>query len=133
MAINKSSNNNNNLSILKTSQAVVHISHGITLRQYKYWILLLHFYREAYKQVPSSDFDGTYRVSISKISEYLGYEPVKAELKADFEVLRKEPIVINILSKDGHKALATLHIGGNQQSSYKVSAECLHNLYIACR
>ena len=104
MAINKSSNNNNNLSILKTSQAVVHISHGITLRQYKYWILLLHFYREAYKQVPSSDFDGTYRVSISKISEYLGYEPVKAELKADFEVLRKEPIVINILSKDGHKA-----------------------------
>lgn len=96
--------NNNSLSILRTSQAVVHISHCITLRQYKYWILLLHFYREAYKQASASDGDGTSRVSIAKITEYLGYEPVKAELKADFEVLRKEPIVINILSKDGHKA-----------------------------
>ena len=104
MALNNKALNNTNLPLLRTSQAVVHISHGITLRQYKYWILLLHFYREAYRQVPSSDFDGTYRVSISKISEYLGYEPVKAELRADFEVLRKEPIVINILSKDGHKA-----------------------------
>lgn len=104
MAISNKTSNNNNLSLLKTSQAVVHISHGITLRQYKYWILLLHFYREAYKQSLPSEVDGTVRIPISKISDYLGYEPVKAELRADFEVLRKEPIVINILSKDGHKA-----------------------------
>lgn len=104
MATNNKAPNNNSLSLLKTSQAVVHISHGITLRQYKYWILLLHFYREAYKQSVPSEQDGTVRIPIAKISEYLGYEPVKAELRADFEVLRKEPIVINILSKDGHKA-----------------------------
>lgn len=104
MAISNKTSNNNNLSLLKTSQAVVHISHGITLRQYKYWILLLHFYRESYKQSLPSEQDGTVRIPIAKISEYLGYEPVKAELRADFEVLRKEPIVINILSKDGHKA-----------------------------
>ena len=104
MAINNKTSNNNSLSLLKTSQAVVHISHGITLRQYKYWILLLHFYRETYKQSLPSEQDGTVRIPIAKISEYLGYEPVKAELRADFEVLRKEPIVINILSKDGHKA-----------------------------
>ncbi len=94
----------NSLSVLRTSQAVVHISHGISLRQYKYWILLLHFYRETYKQTLSSEGDGIYRVPIAKIAEYLGYEPVKSELRSDFEVLRKEPIVINILSKDGHKA-----------------------------
>ncbi|MBK9952943.1 MAG: replication initiation protein [Candidatus Competibacteraceae bacterium] len=33
--------------------------------------------------------------------EYLGYEPVKDELKIDFEGLRKEPILINYLEKDG--------------------------------
>ncbi|RZU36747.1 replication initiator protein [Fluviicoccus keumensis] len=104
MAISKKTSNNNSLSLLKTSQAVVHISHGITLRQYKYWILLLHFYRETYKQSLHSEHDGAIQIPISKISEYMGYEPVKAELRGDFEVLRKEPIVINILSKDGHKA-----------------------------
>jgi hypothetical protein len=33
----------------------------------------------------------------------MGYEPMKAELKADFEALRKEPIIINFLDKDGKK------------------------------
>lgn len=102
MTTNKK-NSSNTLYVLKTSQAVVHISHSITLRQYKYWVLLLHFYRESYKNNMSSSHDVFYRVPIAKLAEYLGYEPVKAELKDDFEVLRKEPIIINILSKDGHK------------------------------
>lgn len=95
--------NSSSLYMLKTSQAVVHISHSISLRQYKYWILLLHFFRESYEQngqLPSNDL---YRVPLAKLIDYLGYEPVKAELREDFEVLRKEPIIINILSKDGHK------------------------------
>jgi hypothetical protein len=33
----------------------------------------------------------------------MGYDPMKAELKADFEALRKEPIIINFLDKDGKK------------------------------
>ena len=105
LKVMKSSKNTaNNLSVLKTSQAVVHISHSISLRQYKYWILLLHFYREALQEGVESGQDALYRVPLSKLTEYLGYEPVKNELRDDFEVLRKEPIIINILSKDGHKA-----------------------------
>ena len=102
MTTNKKKSSNS-LDVLKTSQAVVHISHSITLRQYKYWVLLLHFYRESYKDNAVSSHDALYRMPIAKLADYLGYEPVKAELKDDFEVLRKEPIIINILSKDGHK------------------------------
>ena len=110
MANNKSitttsniSSNSPSLYMLKTSQAVVHISHSISLRQYKYWVLLLHFFRESYEQNSHSSQSDLYRVPLAKLIDYLGYEPVKSELRDDFEVLRKEPIIINILSKDGHK------------------------------
>ena len=93
MTPDKNKSSTNSLYILKTSQAVVHISHSITLRQYKYWILLLHFYRESYKENTIASHDVLCRVPIAKLAEYLGYEPVKAELKDDFEVLRKEPIL----------------------------------------
>jgi hypothetical protein len=90
--------------ILKTPQSIVHIKHTVSLRQYKYWVLLLRFYREFFELGEEQDKEGFYSVTIAKITDYMGYEPMKAELKADFEVLRKEPIIINFLDKDGKKA-----------------------------
>ena len=90
--------------VLKTPQSIVHIKHSISLRQYKYWVLLLRFYREFFEQSELPDKDGFYTVPIAKIGDYMGYEPVKQELKTDFEGLRKEPIIINFLDKDGKKA-----------------------------
>jgi len=94
----------NTQSVLKTPQSIVHIKHTISLRQYKYWVLLLRFYREFFEANETPDEKGFYSVPTAKITEYLGYEPVKAELKTDFEALRKEPIIINFLDKDGKKA-----------------------------
>lgn len=91
--------------VLKTPQSIVHIKHNISLRQYKYWVLLLRFYREFFEAGQEPDQKGFYTVPIAKVGEYLGYEPVKTELKPDFEVLRKEPIIINFLDKDGKKAM----------------------------
>jgi plasmid replication initiation protein len=91
--------------ILKTPQSIVHIKHTISLRQYKYWVLLLRFYREFFELGEEPDKKGFYSVPIAKISDYMGYEPMKTELKADFGALRREPIIINFLDKDGKKAV----------------------------
>jgi hypothetical protein len=86
---------------LKAPQSIIHVKHSITLRQYKYWILLLSAFREADRQEEGPDAKGFYRLPIASLTEYLGYEPVKDELKVDFEALRREPIIINTLNKDG--------------------------------
>jgi hypothetical protein len=91
--------------VLKTPQSIVHIRHTVSLRQYKYWVLLLRFYREFFELNEKPDDDGLYSVPIAKISDYMGYEPMKTELKADFNALRSEPITINFLDKDGKKAI----------------------------
>lgn len=91
--------------VLKTPQSIVHIKHTVSLRQYKYWVLLLRFYREFFELNEKPDDDGLYSVPIAKISDYMGYEPMKTELKADFRALRNEPITINFLDKDGKKAI----------------------------
>jgi hypothetical protein len=85
---------------LKAPQSIIHVKHRITLRQYKYWILLLDAFREAYEQKQSPDAKGFYRIPIARLAEYIGYEPVNSELRVDFESLRREPIVINVLNKD---------------------------------
>jgi plasmid replication initiation protein len=90
--------------VLKTPQSIIHIKHNITLRQYKYWVLLLRFYREIFEAGEQSEEDGFYRIAVSKIEAYIGYEPVKSELKSDFEALRKQPIIINFLNKDKQKS-----------------------------
>lgn len=89
---------------IKTPQELVHIRHKITLRQYKYWVLMLKWYREAYERgtlVGDGDFD---RLPIKEIERYLGYELARGELRADFEALRKEAIIYNVLGKDGKPA-----------------------------
>jgi len=86
---------------LKAPQSVIHIDHRISFRQYKYWILMLDDFRDAYKKGREPGAKGLYHFPIERLTEYLGYEPAKEELKVDFEALRKEPIIINVLNKDG--------------------------------
>lgn len=93
---------------IKTPQSLVHIKHSITHRQYKYWYVLLRVYRLMLDSLEEPDKDGFYYVPLATITKFLGYEPVKSELKKDFEVLRKEPIIINYLEKDGSKALHSM-------------------------
>lgn len=87
--------------ITRTPQELVHIKHSISARQYKYWFLLLKAYKELIEANTQADKDGFYSVSLSDISNLMGYEPVKKELKADLEALRQQPIIINYLEKDG--------------------------------
>ena len=87
--------------LTRTPQELVHIKHSISARQYKYWFLLLKVYKELIEANTQADKDGFYSVSLSDISNLMGYEPVKKELKADLEALRQQPIIINYLEKDG--------------------------------
>lgn len=90
--------------VIKTPQELVHIKHKITLRQYKYWVLMLRAYREAYEAGIGTDDQGYHLISIADVTRWLGYEPVRSELRADFEAIRKEPIIYNVLGKDGKTA-----------------------------
>ena len=103
---------------IKTPQELVHIKHKISLRQYKYWLLMLRAYREAYelKSVPNEQ--GFYRIPISTLEEWLGYELVRKELRDDLESIRREPIMYNLLGKDGKKILR----GAGFVSEWELSA-----------
>lgn len=104
---------------IKTPQELVHIKHKISLRQYKYWILALRAYHEEHLAnnggAGESDFT---RIPVEQIAKYLGYEPVRAELRADLEALRKEAIIYNVLGKDGKPAQR----GAGFISEWEVSA-----------
>jgi hypothetical protein len=90
---------------LKTPQELIHIQHRITLRQYKYWILMLRAYREAYETGRGANADGYYMLSLTTLAERMGYRPSNAELRSDLEAIRKEPIIYNALCKDGTPAM----------------------------
>ncbi len=91
---------------IKTPQSLVHIKHTVTLRQFKYWYLMIREYSEILKNNNLSEIeDGFIYFSKSKLTKLLGYEPVNEELKQDFEALRKEPITVNFLEKDGSPAV----------------------------
>lgn len=93
--------NQSKKTLTRTPQELVHIKHSISARQYKYWFLLLKAYKELIEANTQADKDGFYSVSLSDISNLMGYEPVKKELKSDLEALRQQPIIINYLEKDG--------------------------------
>jgi hypothetical protein len=93
--------------IIKTPQELVHIKHKISLLQYKYWVLMLRAYREAYEGsggVSMNDQQYCY-IPMKMLAEHLGYEPKTAEIEHDLEAIRKEPIIFNILEKDRKKAM----------------------------
>ena len=103
---------------IKTPQELVHIKHKITLRQYKYWVVILKSYREAYENGIAASEGGFYYLPMQRFSEHLGYEPNKSELRADMEALRKEAIIYNVLGKNGQLAQR----GSGFISEWEVSA-----------
>ena len=88
---------------LKTPQCIIHIKHRITIRQYKYWILLLLEMREQMMAEIRPDEEGFYSVRKDKISELIGYEQNKKELWDDLLALKNETIAFNSLNKDGER------------------------------
>ena len=89
---------------IKTPQELVHIKHKITLLQYKYWVLMLRAYREAYEERAGEIADGEVcYLPMAKLSEHLGYEPKTSDIERDLEAIRKEAIIFNVLEKDGQK------------------------------
>lgn len=115
----KNIKNQINGEVIKASQALIHIKHTITVRQYKYWFLLMKFYREMLEINEPADERGFRFVPIAKIAEYMGYEPQKYELKEDFRALRQEPIVVNYLEKDGNSAMHEMGF----ISEYKITSK----------
>lgn len=90
--------------VVKAPQAVVHIKHSITLRQYKIWLVILQKYRDFYEAGEQYDEDGFYRFQKAELDKILGYETSKDEFRRDLIALRKEDIIISILEKGGEKA-----------------------------
>lgn len=87
---------------IKTPQELVHVKHRITLLQYKTWVLMLRAYREAYEEKGRSlSEDESCYLSMDALAEHLGYLPKKKEMEDDLEAIRREPIIFNVLNKDG--------------------------------
>lgn len=87
--------------VFKTPQELIHIRHGISLLQYKYWLLMLKAYREDYEKfgpIPEGEMCFLAR---SRLETIFGYQPRTKEIEDDLEEMRKEPITFNILEKDG--------------------------------
>ncbi|WP_432709721.1 replication initiation protein [Pedobacter sp.] len=93
--------NSTDLNIVKTDQSFVHIKHNITIRQYKFWHLIIKSFGEQLENGIEPDSNGFFYQSIKEISDFIGYEVVRSELKNDLEGLRVAPIVVNYLEKDG--------------------------------
>lgn len=100
-SVDVSITNSVDLNIIKTDQSFVHIKHNITIRQYKFWHLIIKSFSEQLRNGVEPDSNGFFYQSIKDISEYIGYEVVRSELKNDLEGLRVAPIVVNYLEKDG--------------------------------
>jgi Initiator Replication protein len=90
---------------LKTPQELVHIKHKITLLQYKYWVLMVRAFRDAYERGERLDNDKEYcYLPTEQLKDYLGYSPKTADIEQDLEAIRREPIIFNVLEKNGEKA-----------------------------
>lgn len=66
---------------------------------------MLRAYREVYEFHGEPNEQGFYKLPISTLEEWLGYELVRSELRTDLEAIRREPIIYNVLGKDGKKIL----------------------------
>jgi hypothetical protein len=90
--------------VFKTPQELIHIRHGITLVQYKYWLLMLRAYHEECENFgPPPDGEMVF-LARSRLESILGYQPKTREIETDLERIRKEPMRINLLEKDGTPA-----------------------------
>lgn len=97
----KSNSNKLDALQIKTPQALIHIRHNISLLQYKYWVLMLRDLRRQFDEAIPPDENGFRSLSMSVITEALGYAPNKTQLWNDLKELKNETIAFNVLSKDG--------------------------------
>lgn len=89
--------------LLKTPQSLIHVRHEMTLLQYKYWLLILHFaaQTEAKEINTAETFIGKmFVIPKSYIVSYLKYYPKNKELEQDLQALRKYDLVYNLMKKD---------------------------------
>ena len=93
-----------NPSIIKTPQSIIHIKHNVSLLAYKHWLLLLQDLREQIEADEPTEAGGVRFISMSKLSDRLGYTPSKKDLWECFRSLKNQDLAINFLDKDGHKA-----------------------------
>jgi len=93
-----------NPSIIKTPQSIIHIKHNVSLLAYKHWVLLLQDLREQIEADEPPEAGGVRFISMSKLSDRLGYTPSKKDLWECFRSLKNQDLAINFLDKDGHKA-----------------------------
>lgn len=90
--------------LFKTPQELIHIRHGISLLQYKYWLLMLKAYREEYERdgpIPEGEMCFLARARLETV---FGYQPRTKDIEDDLEELRKEAITFNVLEKDNSPA-----------------------------
>ena len=90
--------------LVKAPQELIHIKHTISIRQYKYWFLLLKAYKDFLDSGENLTETDMFYLSMATLTKLIGYEPQKRELKADLEALRIEPITLNYFEKDGTKS-----------------------------
>ncbi len=109
----------NTIQEVKAPQAIVHIKHSITLRQYKVWLIVLQKFREFHEDGMKPDDDGLFSFPKSELDNLLDYEINKDVLRSEFEKIRKEPIILNYLEKD--KTPATHGMGFI--SEWKITAK----------
>lgn len=89
---------------IKAPQAVVHIKHTITLRQYKIWLVVLQKYRDFFVSKEHLDEEGYFSFPKKDLDEIIGYEFKKEVLKQELNNIRRESIIISFLEKGGEKA-----------------------------
>lgn len=63
--------NDKRISPLKAPQSIIHIKHRISLRQYKYWVLLLQDLRHKFDNGIRPDDKGFYAMPMATLSELM--------------------------------------------------------------
>lgn len=81
---------------IKTASEAIQITHRVSLRQYKYWLILL---KHAQSDITNRAI-ALHRVPLSVINELIGYVPSRAELKADITKLQATQVEWNIFGKN---------------------------------
>lgn len=89
--------------LLKTPQSLIHIRHEMTLIQYKYWLLILHYAMQVEAQeieTKETVIGKMYSIPFGYLANYIGYYPDARKLKDDLEALRKYNLIYNLMQKD---------------------------------
>ncbi len=99
----------------KTNQAVIHITHDLTLRAYKLWLLLLQNYRYSYLQNIKPSVEGFCKIEREELDAIFGYrleEPVLNEL---LTALSTTLIKLNYFRKDRGKVVHGIPLSSEWQ------------------